>query len=104
MLGQKKKKYCTYYLTYYFDSKLQCPQQQQTIGETDCCRPLLLPVTVHVQQSQGLSSLRTSFALTALLYVFSKCKQHKNNEPPRLKDILNNVSFYVGEIILFKET
>lgn len=49
-------------------------------------------------------SLRRSFALNDLSYVFSKCKQHKNNEPPRLKAILNYESFNVGEITLFKET
>lgn len=45
-----------------------------------------------------------SFALNDLSYGFSKGKQHKNNEPPRLKAILNYESFNVGEMTLFKET
>lgn len=45
-----------------------------------------------------------SFALNDLSYGFSKGKQHKNNEPPRLKAILNYESFNVGEMTLFKGT
>lgn len=65
------------------------------------CAFLLQPMSTSHKDS-GLP--QDKLGLNGLLYVFCKCKQHQYSEAPQPKDILNNVSFNVGEVILFKET
>lgn len=84
-------------------SKARIPQQQHPRGRQSA-GILISPDKSVYSSPKTRDSLRMSFALSDLSNVFSECKQHRNNEPPRLKAILNCASFNVGEITLFKET